>query len=287
MATSMNMLKSLLLLHGQTVRFISKAQCRDVVRRQCGRRCSSTNVMQATGDRYDLLGAVCLERKPIIVQKKTQIEEKYNTMIRRIENEHSLLSDHELRHKEDLLYAEKSKEDDFEETEIDGTRQTALDREDIWESEAKAFITADTITEADKTDDRRSLERKLDEKLILIVKQKLGNTEKWILPQSSWVSGESMRETATRALKSSCGEVIESVFYGNAPCGFYKYNYPKTVNKETRGSKIFFFKAKYKEGEVTINKDNVIDYLWVTKTELIDYLNRDYYRSVDQFILDL
>lgn len=55
------------------------------------------------------------------------------------------------------------------------------------------------ITEADKANDRKSLYRKLDKKLFLIVKRKR-DQHTWQFPQGDWVKGEMIREVRTRDL---------------------------------------------------------------------------------------
>lgn len=61
------------------------------------------------------------------------------------------------------------------------------------------------LADADKKDDRKSLNRKLDSNLMLLVKQKIGNQELWLLPQVEWQPGETMRNTAERAMAMFLG----------------------------------------------------------------------------------
>lgn len=39
-------------------------------------------------------------------------------------------------------------------------------------------------------------------------------------------------QTCERLVEETCGGDLKVKFLGNAPCGFYKYKYPKTVRKE-------------------------------------------------------
>ena len=48
------------------------------------------------------MSAVCLERMPIITQNMTELEKEYSKTMIMIEREKSLLSDHTLRHLEDM-----------------------------------------------------------------------------------------------------------------------------------------------------------------------------------------
>jgi len=53
------------------------------------------------------------------------------------------------------------------------------------------------ILEADAKNDIRSVDGKLDRKLILLVKQKLGNSSHWVMPMGPRNEGESMRQVRT------------------------------------------------------------------------------------------
>jgi len=52
--------------------------------------------------RWQLMSAVCLERWPQITTPMNDIETDISALLSHIENEHSSLSDHELRHLDDL-----------------------------------------------------------------------------------------------------------------------------------------------------------------------------------------
>ena len=39
-------------------------------------------------------------------------------------------------------------------------------------------------------------------------------------------------QTCERLVQETCGGDLKVKFMGNAPCGFYKYKYPKTIRKE-------------------------------------------------------
>lgn len=53
-------------------------------------------------EKWDLVTAVCLERKPVITKEPNAIEKEYEEMLAKIEFESSMKSDHEIRHEEDL-----------------------------------------------------------------------------------------------------------------------------------------------------------------------------------------
>lgn len=236
---------------------------------------------------WDIMAGICLQRKPVITKSLTDIEVNYQNIIQEIEFEKSLKSDHELQHDRDLQRMEKLKKGiitDFNDMD-QASNQTAQDYLDKNKDELSKFKLASRITDADEKKDTKSLKRKLEENLILVTKQKLGNEHFWILPQGLWTNGETLRETAERILKESCGNNINVRFYGNAPCGFYKYKYPKKKREQTdvQGAKIFFFKATLMNGNIE-NNSTWTDYEWATVKELDNIIIQPYMKNIKLFL---
>jgi large subunit ribosomal protein L46 len=236
------------------------------------------------------MSAVCLERPPVITQERNEQELEFARLRVTREVEQSCLSDHELRHREDLTLAAKKQQEGYEDT-GDQVRTTALEWEDACEEELKAFKPASRKTEADLSKDVRSLERRLDRRLILLVKQQLGDKPLWVLPMQRRLEGESMRGAAERAVASLCGPHLCATFLGNAPCGYYAYRYPPPMQTSSgcSGAKVFFFKAQHRSGQVALSdKDKTVsDFMWVSADDLNQYLVPTYARRVKKFLLDL
>lgn len=206
-------------------------------------------------------------------------------MLSQIEFENSLKSDHEMRHERELIQAELLKRGEIDvDLDADSTKQTAQDFMDACNDELEKFKLAPRKTVADTKNDVKSLNRKLDETLILIAKQKLGKSQIICLPQGKWMEGETLRQTAERTLKEVAGNEIKVQFYGNVPCGFYKYKYPKEERKDAVGAKVFFFRAVVRD-ENKRNLDEKLTFEWRTKEELGQVLKNPYYKSVAQFII--
>jgi large subunit ribosomal protein L46 len=87
-----------------------------------------------------------------------------------------------------------------------------------------------------------------------------------------------------------CGVDLTVQFYGNAPCGVYKYKYPKrflSSNEEGPvGAKVFFFKAQYIAGSLDYNKLKLEEFKWLGREELMSSLSQGYYRNISQFLID-
>ncbi|KFU94467.1 hypothetical protein M959_09755, partial [Chaetura pelagica] len=205
-----------------------------------------------------------------------------------IELEKSHYSDHEIRKLEEEEQLRRRKESTFDDDEAPGkTVIMAQDLEDKWEQKLQQFKAAPRVTDADKKNNRMSLDRRLDSNLMLLVKQKIGNQELWLLPQVEWQPGETLRGTAERALATVLGDHIQAKILGNAPHGIYKYKFPKAIRTEHNvGAKVFFFKAFLQSSDWS-QAELKKDYLWVTKDELGDYLKSEYLKKVNRFLLDL
>ncbi|NWI92264.1 RM46 protein, partial [Pitta sordida] len=237
---------------------------------------------------WRLFGAMCLLRLPRITQPLEKEEEEMAALMEQIELEKSCYSDHEIRKMEEEERLKRRKESLYDDDdEAPGkTVIMAQDLEDKWEQKFLRFQAAPRITDADKNNNRTSLNRKLDSNLMLLVKQKIGNQELWLLPQVEWQPGETLRSTAERAMATFLGDHIQAKVLGNAPYGIYKYKFPRAIRTEDNvGAKVFFFKAFLQSSDFSQTEPKA-DYLWVTKNELGDYLKSEYLKKVNRFLLD-
>lgn len=217
------------------------------------------------------------------------MEERFLELLRQMELERSILSDHEVRLLEDAERMSRKQEADYDSDEEEGYGGKEIvigqDLEDAWEQKLKRFQPASRTSASDAAD-VRSAGRCLGDSLVLLVRRDVGSQKLWLLPQLQWDEGETLRETAERALASLPGNQLKATFLGNAPCGFYKYKFPKSVRKESQvGAKVFFFKAVLSGGGHTAPSDNSV--LWVKKDELQNYLPAEYLLQVQRFIVDL
>lgn len=210
-------------------------------------------------------------------------------MMQEMEFEKSLLSDHELRLLEDAERLSRKQADDYDSDEEDGNKDQeivlAQDLEDSWEQRMKKFQPAERVR-ADVDKDLTSLERCLDDSLLLLAEQQVGAEKMWLLPQTQWQQGETLRQTAERALASLPAAAFKATFLGNAPCGVYKYKLPKAARTEsTVGRKVFFFKAVLSDDSPPAAPNPSL--LWVKKNELQRYLKPAYMMKVERFIISL
>lgn len=246
----------------------------------------NSTVAEAIPSTWQLHSAVCLQRHPVITTELNELEKNYKNYLNEVEIDQSLLSDHELQIISDRLRKEKKKTESNINL-VQDTLLTAEEMEDEWQKELDQYAFADRITDADRNNDATSPDRKLDKKLVLITKRKFDEDCKpvWIFPQVLRLEGESMREAAERAIKSQCGETVQATYIGNAPCGYHKYNLPP--GQDSKGVKLFFFKANYHGGDVAIQSEDVLEYKWVSLNELPEYFNPTYMDDVKDFLIDI
>ncbi|XP_064093681.1 large ribosomal subunit protein mL46-like isoform X1 [Macrobrachium nipponense] len=238
--------------------------------------------------KWQIVGAACITRLPVICPPMTPIEEEYSKLITKLEIDHSLKSNHELRLEQDVIRTELLKSSDLDDADLEeSSQQTALEYEDACVEELKTFNFAPRVTEADQTGNLQTLNRALDRALVLLVKQKLGDEYQWVFPQSPWIPGETLRQTCERIIKEKCGTNLKVKVLGNAPCGFYKYKYPKQLRSEGFiGAKVFFYKAQVTgvTGEVQPGSD-IAEHQWLTHNQLDGKLKSSYAKSVAMFLV--
>lgn len=203
----------------------------------------------------------------------------------RLEKNNSLLSDHELLDRADKARKQAEGKEGKKKDKAQANILTAEEMEDEWQKEYDSFILADRETEADKKKDLTTVQQQLDKKLVLIVKQRLGKSSTWVLPQVSHQEDESMRQTAERALHQACGDKLTCTFMGNAPCGYLSYKLPPG-SESAYGVKLFFFKAEYQSGAV-VKTEDVEEHRWVAVDDLNKYLHPTYMKEVQNFLINL
>ncbi|XP_041001900.1 39S ribosomal protein L46, mitochondrial-like [Juglans microcarpa x Juglans regia] len=132
---------------------------------------------------------------------------------------------------------------------------------------------APRITEADKRNDKKSLQRALDKRLYLLLYGKAFGAPSgkpvWHFPERVHDSEKTLRKCAESALASVIGDLSRTYFVGNAPMGHMVIQ-PTEHESDSSSFKRFFFKSQV----VATNKFDIgecEDFVWVTKDELLEY----------------
>ncbi|XP_035538173.1 39S ribosomal protein L46, mitochondrial isoform X2 [Morone saxatilis] len=258
----------------------------------CSSVCRATletkSVTERASSPWCLTAAVCLQRLPVITAEYSPMEQQYRDMIQQIELEKSLLSEHELRLLQDAERLSRKQAGDYDSDEEDNRKDQeillAQDLEDMWEQKLKNFQPAPRVVD-DVDKDLTSPERCLANSLTLLAEQQVAGEKLWLLPQAQWQEGETLRQTAERALASLPAD-FKATFLSNAPCGVYKYKLPKAVRTESLvGTKVFFFKAILSDSARPAAPN--ASFLWLKKSELQSFLKPAYMMKVERIIFQL
>jgi large subunit ribosomal protein L46 len=145
------------------------------------------------------------------------------------------------------------------------------------------------ITEADKTNDQKSLNRLLQRTLYLLVQDEKHN---WVFPTAKLVGRESFHQAAERILVQAAGVNMNTWIVGNAPIGHEAHNYrlPITDSKGVQelGAKTFFMKARIMAGQVDLVKNafGLKDFRWLSKEEISTVVTRRYFSVIENMLTE-
>ncbi|KAF2070386.1 hypothetical protein CYY_008299 [Polysphondylium violaceum] len=236
----------------------------------------NTNTAGAYQGKFRLTSSVIIERFPSLVPLPNEYEQKYLDSCERLEE----LIRREPIHMMSLV-------EDLPEMKEDDTKDQSNTQADELEEDFTNYTPEPRTTQDDIQQNTQSLNRHLDKSLYLII-QKAGSRYTWQFPSTNWVNGESIKNTAERALRDSCGSSWKYWIPSQSPCGVFKYRVESELQDllKAEGIKEFFFRSHYFGGDLKFNSKIVLDYKWVSKEELKDYLDEEYYESVVQFIYD-
>jgi len=135
------------------------------------------------------------------------------------------------------------------------------------------------ITESDKKNDTKSLERKLPRTLYLLVKDSNG----WKLPSFATPSNTPLHIAAEAGLRQLGGEIINTWTVSNTPAAVLKYNNNKLVDSKDSSEELtreYIIKSHILSGIFKPSEENV-EYEWLVKEEIKERVGEDYYKATE------
>ncbi|KAG9068952.1 54S ribosomal protein L17 mitochondrial [Linnemannia hyalina] len=254
-------------------------------------------------------GAV-VSRQPLILRDLTPFEKEYFLYQKNLERDHAAAFGADFYFKKGSVAERRWKQQEAERqaAAASGASSTSTGakgsksskgaeavQDEVTEEDRVAALEAkiqfnDRITDADRKNDVRSLERALARTLYLIVK-KPRDQHAWQFPQGGVRVCENLQEATGRELSEECGSNMDLWFVGRVPVGHYQYNFSKdfvakSSNTAVKGAKVFFMKAHIFAGQVQVDNKEVVDFAWVTKQEMKDYVTPEYYDAVKDMLSD-
>jgi len=235
---------------------------------------------------WQLMVSVCLTRMNKVTRELSELEKRYACMQEEMELEESAYNNYEIKKSGlEALAAEKDgKLSEEREREVRAaTFDLGLlqDEEEYWAKELSDAVLAPRKTNDDILNNYNSLNRKLDDILYLVVKDRNLIVGNMLYPYSCLEEEETLRSGAERLLTSyNLNE--SSVFFSNAPVGVLKVAYEENDERSTvyQGAKLFFMKAHLHK-PVSEAIDNVE---WLTLKELSERTDKDYFKKVRPFV---
>lgn len=125
-------------------------------------------------------------------------------------------------------------------------------------------------SEADKLGDTRTLDRRYDQRLVLVVREK--DSGRWTLP---WAARggeeESLRSAAQRAVVSAVGDGLDAWVMGEFPLSVWLHEYGEEEKAERQclGEKRLFFRAEALDGRMRLDRELFSDYQWLSRDEIL------------------
>ncbi|KAI9336961.1 hypothetical protein BDR26DRAFT_1008678 [Obelidium mucronatum] len=138
---------------------------------------------------------------------------------------------------------------------------------------ALAEIAAAQPLLAARDTDVTSLDRRLPDPLFLVVKS--AATGVWELPAAARQGKDLLHEAAKRSIEETCGTKMETWMVGKIPVGH--------IVKSDK-DKTFIMKHLILSGQVVLNPKLVSDHAWLTKSEMAERLDKEYFESIQDIL---
>ncbi|GAO48790.1 hypothetical protein SAICODRAFT_18651 [Saitoella complicata NRRL Y-17804] len=244
---------------------------------------------------YEAHAAVILTRGPIITKELTPFEKEYFQYQRRLADEISspfpvdfYFKKGSLAEKRWLAAAEARKKGVAAvqaptQEEIERGAPTGSER--VFEEEAGLGekLAQPRQTDADKKNDITALDRKLDQNLYLLVKEK----DVWRFPYGPVGAVEALHETAARRLDETCGVDMNTWFVSRHPVGAMKFKFRSPVagpKFSYVGRRTFFLRGRIFAGQVKLSNEYQ-EFAWLTKDEIKERVSQTYWDGVGAMLI--
>lgn len=165
-----------------------------------------------------------------------------------------------------------------EEGELTGKEREMQDEDDVASS-----VSMSRVTEADRKNDTKSLDRRLDRTLYLLLK-KSRSEHAWQFPQGPIGVGEFLHESTTRVLSSLAGADMNTWTVGRVPIGHLSYQF-KQPDMGFEGNKVYFLKSRIFAGQCKLQESaGLEDFGWFTRDEVEERVSPVFWKLISSML---
>ncbi|KAI9141827.1 hypothetical protein BKA69DRAFT_1038150 [Paraphysoderma sedebokerense] len=264
---------------------------------------SSTPDSTLSQKKYDLKASTILTRRPLLTRPLSVFEKEYYNYVHTLYNSSSREFVSEFWTKKGAHVSSTETSPSASESEdVTSESKSSSNESQSSESTSSPSNSSTQKSTTSSEQDYKSLTRSPHENLYLIVKKERQN-HSWqfpqghinIIPETTDNSKppskhEPLHVAAKRELLEECGKNMDVWMVGKMPIGVYTYDYqqPSKTDKKraekASAAKIFFHKAHILSGRPQPDMKEVSDYAWVTKSELKNYVDKEYFENVVELL---
>ena len=145
----------------------------------------------------------------------------------------------------------------------------------------EGFTPAPRVTEGDKTGNVRTLNRRLATRVYLAVLE----DGSWVLPTASINEGETLLDATKRAVADIAGDRLELYCPSNCPMAvdLKVYSEEEQQKHGTYGTKTFFLRVQYDDGDVSEDDVNGREYAWLARDEMAERVKEERGEDASKF----
>ncbi|EAU88407.1 50S ribosomal subunit L30 [Coprinopsis cinerea okayama7 len=243
--------------------------------------------------------AVILNRSPILTRTPAPFETAFYSYQQRIRRALSNPFPHEFYFKQGSLLQTRFNMEDREREKIafgesfvppedTDPEKLAADRaavEQLAQQEGEGEELAPREHPSDISNDVKSLDRKGQRNLYLLLLAEENGKQVWRFPQGGLEKNEFLHQAAQRDLYAEAGDRMDTWIVSRNPIGVYKPKAQKPT-PENPHDYVFFYKAHIMAGQATIDGQKIKDFAWLTKEEIEPRVDKEYWSVIKDILSD-
>ncbi|KIK81117.1 hypothetical protein PAXRUDRAFT_833088 [Paxillus rubicundulus Ve08.2h10] len=142
------------------------------------------------------------------------------------------------------------------------------------------------VHDSDIKKDFKSLNRRGQRNLYLLLKTQENGKDVWRFPQGNIEKDEFLHVAAHRSLDAECGRHMDTWIVSRNPIGVHHPPKPAVTSDDVKDDVVFFYKAHILAGQVRPDPKRYQDFAWLTKGEISQRTNESYWLGIKDMLSD-